>query len=158
MRERIDPCRLAREGSVELVPVGQPVRFRHEQDGGGIPGEIQGYGRLRSMVSRASASLLGCHRLFQLPQPVKRKRPRARLTRLPAMHRQRRHRHPLRELRLGQAPSASARRAPVRQSREGTGFYPRCTPYAAACTFVGKCPRSRSNFKSRVTVTAFRPL
>ena len=42
--ERIDPGGLACEGGVELVPVGQPVRLRHQQDRRRVPGEVEGDG------------------------------------------------------------------------------------------------------------------
>ena len=51
--ERVDPGGLAREGGVELVPVGQPVRLRHEEDRRRVPGEVEGHGRRRRSAKSA---------------------------------------------------------------------------------------------------------
>ena len=103
MWKRIDPCGLARECRVELVPVRQAVSFRDQQHRGRVSGEIQrdmGCGKW----ARPLRMIGGCpvrRRLFQRLQPLERKGARTGLTRLPAMHREWCHRHPLGELSLG---------------------------------------------------------
>ena len=105
VRERIDPGRLAREGSVELVPVGQPMRFRHQEDSGRIPCEVQRHGGswAAGICDRARRGVPGRDRLLNFSQPVEGQGPRARLAGFPPMDRERSHRHPLCKLRLSQA-------------------------------------------------------
>ena len=68
VRKRVNPGGLARKGGVELVPVGQPIRFRHQQNGGGVPGEVQRHGGSRrpGIYYRARICVPGRHRLLNL--------------------------------------------------------------------------------------------
>ena len=120
--ERIDPGGLAREGGVELVPVGQPVRLRHEQDRRRVPGEVEGRGRRRRPARRRVRVGAGAprrDRLLHLPQPVERQGAGPGLPRLPAMDGERSDRHPLREVGLGQAHPRTSGAHPLGKAVKG---------------------------------------
>ena len=119
--ERIDPGGLACEGGVELVPVGQPMRLRHEQDGRRVPGEVEGRERRRPARRRVRSGVGAPRRdrLLHLPQPVERQGAGPGLPGLPPMDGERGDRHPFREIGLGQAHPRAGGAHPLGKSVKG---------------------------------------